>query len=356
MNARRFALALILGAILGSVGTLAWFRIGPGTSSAELSAREHFPVPSVIGADGAPSDQGEAASDATPDWEAMASQPITHDARIQEYLERHGRSKDALIAAGQLTQDLDLLREAAERFPEDPHVQFLAISNDLFPEQRREWVERFHASQPDNAVAAYYMAGEHFKALDADQAIEELRRGAALDTFDDFSDASMLGTEGLALDLGLSSLEAKVRGMFGLPLPYLTQFVEITNQLETYHGEQTSPDQANDLAALGVALGNDFSQGPASRLLINQLVGLSIETRFLRQLDPSMESSYFSGTPEALLAEIQRDRNRIKEIASSEFTQQFMELDEPMAMHYLDRVRTQGEAAATEWLRSRNAK
>jgi hypothetical protein len=66
-----------------------------------------------------------------------------------------------------------------------------------------------------------------------------------------------------------------------------------------------------------------------------------------------LESPYFSGTPGALLAEIEGDRDRIREVAQTDFMSQVASLGEPMAMHYLERVRMTGEAEAIEWLRRR---
>lgn len=359
MNTGRFALALLLGVILGSVGTMLWLRLGtreissPEAGSSGASVGVLSMSPSGAKASDSQGSSPEPSPRSTIDWEEVVSKSVENDIRMQAYLDQRGRSKEALTAAGLLTGDKDLLREAAERFPDDPQVQFLAISHELFPEKQREWIERFRASQPENALAAYYMAGEHFRSGDVETAIAELQRGVGLDQFDDFSDEGMLGSEALALDFGLSPMEAKVRGMFGAPLPYLTQFVEITKQLEKAQGERGSPEEATEWAALGVAMGNDFSQGTASRFLINQLIGLSIETRFLNKLDPSLESPYFSGTPGALLAEIEGDRDRIREVAQTDFMSQVASLGEPMAMHYLERVRMTGEAEAIEWLRRR---
>lgn len=284
--------------------------------------------------------------------ERLLELPVPSQGEIDAFLARRGRSRESLVAAGLLTDNLDLLREAAERFPDDPHVQFLAITNRLFPDQQRAWVERFRASQPDNSLAAYLMAGELFAAGDTAAALEELRVGANLGTFRDFSAESMLGIEAAALDLGGDALGAKLRSTFGLQLPYLRQLRDTIGQLETARQATVSPQEAAELAALGVAIGNDLSQGSASRLLINQLVGMSIETKFLQQLEPDAEYPYFNGTPAELLAEIEADCETIKEGAA--VADRALELDEPLLLHYLDRVRISSEWEALEWLRARS--
>ena len=141
-------------------------------------------------------------------------QRTNNEAEIDRYLAGHKRSREALIAAGLLTGNRALLREAAERFPDDPHVQFLAVSNEFFPEKQREWVERFKASEPGNSLGAYFMAGEHFKAGETAAALEELYTGARLGNFQDYSNEGMLAMEAAALDLGGSLLEAKVGSTF----------------------------------------------------------------------------------------------------------------------------------------------
>ncbi len=287
------------------------------------------------------------------DYAELLAGPVASDAELQDYLEKRGRSREALVAVGLLAGDDDLLREAAERFPDDPQLQFLAISRGLFPDRQREWVERFKAAQPDNSLAAYFMAGEHFKSGDTAAALAELRRGAGLDSFRDFAGEAMEAMESAALDLGHRQLDAKLRSTFGLEMPYLKQFRETIAQLERVQGEAGRPEEAAKLAAIGAAIGNDLSQGSGNRLVINQAIGMSIEQRFLESLDPDGQYPYFADTPGVLLAQIEADRKRMVEGIEGigDFETVMTTSDEGTVLGYLERIRLYGEVDANEWLR-----
>ncbi len=295
--------------------------------------------------------QGEDdASDRFDQWLEEFQKPVATAAEIHAYLEAHGRSREALAAAGVLTRDDALLREAAKRFPEDPMVQFLVVANNLFPDDRREWVERFKQSQPDNALAAYYMAREHLAAGETSAAIAELRRGAGLEKFEDFSEESMLGMDAMMLEMGKSPFEAKSRSTSRIPLAYLGEFSKIADQLAAIQQEATTPGEAQELAAIGAAMGNDLSQGPAARSILTQVIGLGIEAQFLKLLDPETKSPYFSGDPATMLAEIETEMDNVR-IRAGQLVERMGKLDEPMMSHYFDRVRISGEAAAIDWLK-----
>jgi hypothetical protein len=85
--------------------------------------------------------------------------------------------------------------------------------------------------------------------------------------------------------------------------------------------------------------------------VINQKIGMSVERKFLERLDPDTEYSYFTGTPAAMLAELEAERKRFKELA--EYQKRAIELEEPMMLHYLERLQLSGEAAALDWLKAR---
>lgn len=82
---------------------------------------------------------------------------------VSEFLARHGRSSHALMAAGLAAEDPELLREAVRQSPDDPHLQLLALAEDLFPGERLERARRFKASQPGNALASYLLADQLIK-------------------------------------------------------------------------------------------------------------------------------------------------------------------------------------------------
>src|SRR5690606_2021712 len=80
--------------------------------------------------------------------------PDVTPVEMDVFLSRKGRTAGNLIAAWQLTTNLPFLEDAAGRFPDDPTVQFAVLQSGLYPEQRRQWLDRFKASAPNNALAS----------------------------------------------------------------------------------------------------------------------------------------------------------------------------------------------------------
>jgi hypothetical protein len=202
-----------------------------------------------------------------------------------------------------------------------------------------------------NALAAYLMAWASLEEGDSVAALDEIRRGVNLKSFDAFSKEGVLSLEGLHLELGSSPEVARFRGAMELPLPYVQRIQAIAKQLESMSQGVESRDQATELAILGAAIGNQFSEGPGRQLLVQQLQGLRTEERFLRLLDPDMESPYLSDSPRSLLQQIEVERQRIGEAVHAVNYDAL--LAEGLLSHYIDRVMVEGEASANIWAAER---
>ena len=266
---------------------------------------------------------------------------------LERYLIAHERSRESLIAACLASGDPELIREAAERFPDDPMVLMLALGRDAYPDQRREWAENLKRMQPENALAAYLMAWASLEDGDSVAALDELWRGVGLKSFDAFLKEGVLSLEGFHLELGCSPEEAKFRGAMELSLPYVQRIHAVTKKLESMSQGAASKDQATELAVLGAAIGNQFSEGPGKQLVGQQLVGLRTEERFLRLLDPDLASPYLSDSPRSLIQQIEVERQRI--IDASHTVNYDALLAEGLLSHYIDRVMVEGEASANTW-------
>ena len=95
--------------------------------------------------------------------------------QVEAYLKANGRKASSLLAAYRTSGDPALLKEAMEKYPNDPQVAFeAAFDKDLSPEQQRQWLNTFKQAAPDNALANYLSARDYFKAGQMDQAVQEL--------------------------------------------------------------------------------------------------------------------------------------------------------------------------------------
>ena len=280
--------------------------------------------------------------------EAMLTRELD-PTEIEAMLERRGRSREALISAALLTGDKSYLEEAAGKFPDDPQVQLLVITNDVFPTARSEWINRLKRSQPDNSLASMLKAGDLFASGSEQEAVAELRLAAGQTGYDGFTNESMLAMESGLIEIGHSPLEAKVRSTMGLPLHELVMLRDTLSKLHPLAENATTTEERNELATLGFVLGNQLSQGAGRTTIINGLVGMATESRFLNLMEPDYQSPTLRSTPSEMLAEIDAEREEIREITT--IADRLPELGAAKFSHYLDRMRTQGELEAIRWAR-----
>jgi hypothetical protein len=93
--------------------------------------------------------------------------------QAQAFLEANHTNAESLLAAYQVTRDKEYLRQAAEKFPNDPSVLIRAIAFDVAPEKKRHMLEQLKTVDPDNAVASYLSASDHFKNNEIEAAFED---------------------------------------------------------------------------------------------------------------------------------------------------------------------------------------
>jgi hypothetical protein len=339
---------LLTGLLLTAVGT--WLLVTQGKTP-DMDATNGARIDKAIGSRpkagiGA---RHREASGAVPSTKRLKERLWTAD-DLERYLVAHERSRESLIAAFLSSGDPELIREAAQRFPDDPMVVMLALAYDASPDQRREWAERLKIMQPENALAAYLLAWVDLEEGDSVAALDEIRRGVNLNSFDAFSKEGVLSLEALHLEFGFSPEVAKFRAAMELKVPYFERIQAITKQLESMSQGAESRDQATELAILGAAIGSQFSEGPGRQMLVHQLLGLGIEKRLLRLLDPDMESPYLSDSPRTLIQQIEAERQRIVEAPPVNYHSL---LAEGLLSDYIDRMMVEGEASANIWAAER---
>lgn len=95
--------------------------------------------------------------------------------QVDAYLKDNQRSRASLLAALSLTDDPHLLKEAMQRFPDDPQVGFRAALDPALPtDERRQWLDAFEKVAPNNALANYLSANNYFDSGQTDKAVQEL--------------------------------------------------------------------------------------------------------------------------------------------------------------------------------------
>src|SRR5439155_19101495 len=202
-------------------------------------------------------------------------------AQVEPYLAANRRNAAGLLAAFRTTGDPALLEEAMQKYPNDPQVDFeAAIRKDASPAERRQWLDLFKQSAPDNALPNYLSALDHFKAGQSDQAVQDLVAASGKQQFQDYSLDRVQDDEEAYRSAGYPVAQAKVVASSHLLLPHLAQMrdrgLNMPRLAASYRqaGDQASADAALQMA---VNLGQRYANGSAGETLISQLVGINVE-------------------------------------------------------------------------------
>ena len=212
-------------------------------------------------------------------------------AQVEPYLNANRRNAASLLAAFRTTGEPALLAEAMQKYPEDPQVDFeAAIRKEAAPEERRQWLDAFKRSAPENALANYLSAREYFKAGRADQAVQEIVAASAKPQFLDYSSDRFQGDEEAYRAAGYSVVEAKVVASSHLLLPQLAQVRDLgRNMVDLANSYRQAGDETSWQSALQMAasLGRRYGDASAGEMLIGQLVGINTERMALSAMDPN---------------------------------------------------------------------
>ncbi len=278
-------------------------------------------------------------------------------AKVEAWLAKHQRDAMSLLAAFRALDDTNYLNEAATNFPNNPQVELAVLAHDEFPADRRKWLDSFKASSPSNSLANYLSAQDYFKNGNTDAAVEELLAATGKSQFENYTVESELAEEDLAQFSGKSPVEANrmaLNDFYGqvdvselTTLKQLAQGIEDLQTQETAAGNTTS---VQNLAQVGMVLGNQLINGGGGNLIINQLVGIADEHIVLAQLDPNTGYDFLGGeTPSQIFQELTKQKKAITQILQS-FDAIRPSMTEDEMVNYSKRMQIYGEIDAMRWV------
>lgn len=275
--------------------------------------------------------------------------------KLRDYLAANQRNAESLVTASRLTNDLALLREAVTRFPGDARAQFDLALRSTDPEERARAAEALRTADPNNAMGAYLSAAEAFKTGQTDDAVRLLSEAMQRTSMEDYAMVNLVSAEEAYLSAGFTPLQAKAAAMYGLLMPQSSELNRLSQDMEALRQAYAGAgdvDSAQAMIEMGIDLGQRVQQSLGGRILINDLVGVSIEQRFLKTLDPSWVLADSGLTVEQRLEQLAARRDLVKR--SVQGTDPLATNVTPeMLAQFLDRQKVLGELAALQWLRGR---
>ncbi len=289
---------------------------------------------------------------------------------LENFIARHGENAANLVAAFENSHDRLWLERALQLFPNDPRVLLSAIgfSNsgepaDLLESRlpatdRRDLIERFKAADPNNPVPWLFAAQGLFNTKQTDEAISEIRAALQRPAFYTYSNERIAASRQIYEDLGFHPLEADIVATFGLTLYHMSAAQQSSRslmELQKNAVESGNTASAEEAIQLTYSLGRMFATPEASRTLIGQLVGVSMERRALEALPPDAQRDYLPVTPQQRLAELEKQKQTVKELVP--LTENLIRSrDETLLAEYFRRNNADGELSALMWLKAKQQK
>ncbi|MEY3110488.1 MAG: hypothetical protein RL079_1173 [Verrucomicrobiota bacterium] len=350
MPLRRLAqIAVVLGLVAVGVWVVRGKKWELLRKPAEVAARP--PIKLRSAADIIPQLKGPPKRTGVTIKDIMAGKvPKLNQLEVEAFLKNQGRSTTNLLAASRLLNDLSFAREAAKLDPKDPAAQLELALRGETPEEKSAAVTAFRAAAPDNSLGDYLAAHQAFAAGDAGAAGAALIQSLDNPLYTDYTQKIVAGSEQAFLDAGYEPSAAAGAAMFSLTIGQVQTVMNVSENLKQLQDEfirSADFDAAEPTVIIGLTLGQRIQdQGP---YLIDQVVGIAIERKFLQQLDPltlAGPGGQAAGERlEALDAKVLEFRT-----LGPVFTEKFASADEATQSQYLEKMKSEGELAAMRWL------
>ena len=326
-------------------------KVNEQLSAASSRATPRLPAPRVLNATEASPAEDLPATNLFDRFRTNA--PLLTSQQVDAFLQANGRKAASLLAAYRTSRDVTLLREAMEKYPNDPKVAFeTQVAPELSAEEKRPWLATFEKDAPDNALANYLSAIDCFNSGQPDRALQELA-GAAGKSFDDYSPSRVEDNSEAYLSAGYSTAEADLissRSLIVAQLSPMKQLgVHLVDLANTY-SQSGDPASAQAVLQMAMNLGQSLRSAPSSApILISQLVGMAIQNKALGAMDPSSSYGGNGQTVQQMLDQIAQNKSMINNLDQQ--AQPLMpKLTDQDLIIFTSRRQLFGEVSAMQWV------
>lgn len=276
--------------------------------------------------------------------------------QAEAFVQQNHRSVESLLVARDASGERAFLREAMEKYPNDPRVAFRAafLSGPYASEEeglkaQRQWLDTLKQSAPDNALGDYLSAANHFKSGQSDLAVQELLT-AGSKPLQDYSLDFIQNSEEAYRSAGYSDAEAKAVASSSLLLPQMSQFKQVgLNLADLAKTYQQAGDEASAQAALQMAsnLGQRLDAGD-SLTLIQSLVGIAVQRIALNGMNPNAPYGDSGQTVQNQIDALKQHRTDLGATAK-QIEALLPTMSDQDLSTYFDRLKLFGDEATMHW-------
>lgn len=280
--------------------------------------------------------------------------------QVESFLNANGRNAANLLAAFRTSGDKELLKEAEEKYPNDPQVDFEAVAynalhgNDVSPGDQRKWLDAFEQSDPDNALANYLSAINYFNSGQVDQGVQDLA-AASGKSLNDYTVSRVESDMEAYLAAGYPVADAQQMASSQLLLPQLSQVKQLALDIsDLANAYQQTGDAASAQTVLQLAdnLGQQYATPAPGEPLISQLVGIAIEKIALSAMDPNAPYGDSGQTVQDQMNQLMQQRQNIMQV-NNQVNNFLPSLSDDDVIIYKNRWMMFGEANAQQWVLSK---
>ena len=284
--------------------------------------------------------------------------PELRPEQLDLYLQQNQRNAGSLMAAFRTTGEKEFLKEALEKYPHDPLVNYAAAFRSDTPEERAQHLAELKQTAPDNALPSYLTAYDLFKSGRPDEAAQELLAASGKSGWQDYSSAFIQNAEEAYRAAGYSQTEAKLLANAGLLLPQMQELRDLgrkMNELAKAYQQNNDSASAQVTRDLALNLGQRLEEPSAGISVINNLVGIAIQREILGSLAPASPYGNTGHTVSEELAALTQRKADLREL-NIQVDAILPTLSETDAIYYFDREKSFGSIEAMKWLVNRQLK
>jgi hypothetical protein len=286
-------------------------------------------------------------------WLEGKKLPKLEAQQAEAYAERYQRQLEALLGCYQASTERSFLREAMTKYPRDPRVALTAACADTIPRggpeaarERRQRLDAFKQSAPNNALAYHLSARDHFQTGQPEIAEQEVLTGLGKPVHDYALDFIQNAEEAYRA-AGYSEAEAIALAMGSLLMPHLAQIREVGTALVAQaqgYRQSGNTASADKMLHAAVKLGAQLDR-TNSFTLLEILVGITIQQNALKQLDPAAPFGNSGRTVQTEMNRLAERRADIRAVAK-DFNPLFERMSDGEIGKYFGEQKRLGEEAA----------
>ncbi len=284
--------------------------------------------------------------------EAGLSEKISNADFEQWLASKKGNARslaEAQAIAGLLSGKPELIRQALEADPENPHLLYIGSTLSSFSEEERlSLSERLFQKDPQNGLAAYVYAAQLLKSGDTKKGIEILNSSQDRLRMDSYNTQTQLLMDEAYIATGLSPSEAKIQSVMSSGVPYLADLQSLADSIKDM-GNSLPPEEAADLRALSASMGMRLKDQSSSVTFMDHLIGLKLEEKTLAELPDDSPSPYTGMTVEQARQAIANEREEINNLTEQASLDVIMTTHPELVDRYFERVRLTGQLEASKW-------